>query len=227
MNCFPIKSCGPVKRQSFDCHILGFEYEGLYDRCFVIAQNNKQVTARAHPKMVLIQVQVIDNELTLSAPGMPNFLLDLNALRNRPIDVKVQLWNSKVKGIDAGDEIADWLSQYIVEKPGVFRLIFYPHLYPIKPKLPDDYKYKAFKNVDVGTFHDETSYMLMNQASMDELNLHLDHVVKPLQFRPSIVINGPTAYEEDHFKWIRIGDSVVFRGLRPCNRLFKLNTRVS
>lgn len=177
--------------------------------------------------MVLIQVQVIDNELTLSAPGMPNFLLDLNALRNRPIDVKVQLWNSKVKGIDAGDEIADWLSQYIVEKPGVFRLIFYPHLYPIKPKLPDDYKYKAFKNVDVGTFHDETSYMLMNQASMDELNLHLDHVVKPLQFRPSIVISGPTAYEEDHFKWIRIGDSVVFRGLRPCNRLFKLNTRVS
>lgn len=97
LNCFPIKSCAPVKRQSFDCHILGFEYEGLFDRGFVIAQNNKQLTARAHPKMVLIQVQVVDNELILSAPGMSDFVLDLNDLRNRPIDVKVQLWDSKVK----------------------------------------------------------------------------------------------------------------------------------
>lgn len=219
MNCFPIKSCAPVKRQSFDCHILGFEYEGLFDRGFVIAQNNKQVTARAYPKMVLIQVQVVDNDMILSAPGMPDFALNLNELRNRSIDFKVELWADKVKGIDAGDKVADWLSHYIVEKPGVFRLIFYPHSYPIKPKLKGDAQYKALKNEDVGTFHDETSYMLMNQASMDELNSHLDHLVKPLQFRPSIVISGPNAYEEDKFQWIRIGDSTVFRGLRPCQRL--------
>lgn len=208
-----------MKRQSFDCHILGFEYENLYDRCFVISQNNKQVTARAYPKLVLIQVQVVDNELILSAPGMPNVQMDLNELRNRPIDAKVQLWDSKMKGIDAGDKFAYWISQFIAGKPGVFRLIFYPYLYPTKPKLKGDAKYKAFKNGDVGTLHDETSYMLINQASMDELNSHLDHVVKPLQFRPSIVISGPKAYEEDDFQWIRIGDSTIFRGLRPCNRL--------
>lgn len=218
MNCYPIKSCAPVKRQSFNCHILGFEYEGLFDRCFVIAQNKKQVTARAYPKMVLIQVEVVDDDLILSAPTMPNMRLNLNELRNRPIDFKVELWDSKMKGIDAGDEVAEWLSQYIVGKSSAFRLIFYPHLYPVKPKLKCDAPYKAFKSDDVGTFHDETSYMLINQASMDELNSHLDHVVKPLQFRPSIVINGPKAYAEDGFKWIRVGDSTIFRGLRPCNR---------
>lgn len=176
--------------------------------------------------MVLIQTQVVDNDMILSAPGMPDFALNLNELRNRSANFKVELWADKVKGIDAGDEVADWLSQYIVEKPSVFRLIFYPHLYPIKPRLQGDLKYKALKNEDVGTFHDETSYMLMNQASMDELNSHLDHVVKPLQFRPSIVISGPNAYEEDKYQWIRIGDSTVFRGLRPCQRLNEITVKI-
>lgn len=222
LNCYPIKSCAPIKRQSFDCHILGFEHEGLFDRGFVIAQKNKQVTARAYPKLVLIQVQVVDGELILCAPGMPNIAVNLNELRNRPIDFKVELWASKMKGIDVGDAVGDWISEFIVGKSGAFRLIFYPHLYPVKPKLSCDVPYKAFKNGDVGAFHDDTSYMLINQASMDELNSHLDHLVKPLQFRPSIVINGPKAYEEDNFKWIRIGDT-IFRGLRPCTRCIFTN----
>lgn len=60
--------------------------------------------------------------------------------------------------------------------------------------------------------------MLINQASMDEMNTHLDHVVKPLQFRPNIVVKGPEAYAEDNWKWIRFGENVVFRGVRPCQR---------
>lgn len=217
-----MKSCAPVKRYSFKCNLLGFEYETLLDRCFIITQGKKQLTARTYPKMVLIQPKLIGNELVLSAPGMPDFSLDLdkvNEIKEKASIVKVDAWYSKVSGIDVGDEVADWLSEYITGKPGVVRLLFYPFQYPTKGMKKSDLKtYKAFKYDDVGIYQDESSYMLINQASIDEMNTHIDHVVKPLQFRPSLVVEGPEAYAEDKWKWVRVGD-VVFRGLKPCQRL--------
>lgn len=218
LNCFPVKSCAPVKQSSFYCHNLGIEYENLFDRCFVVSQNKKQLTARAYPKMVLIQPKVIGSELILSAPGKEDFILNVDELRKGAVNEKVECWFSKVVGIDAGDEVADWLSDFIIGKKGVLRLIFYPHLYPTKGVSKADQKYKAFKYEDAGSYHDKTSYMLINQGSIDELNTHLDHVVKPLQFRPNLVVKGPAAYVEDNWKWIRIGENVVFRVLRPCTR---------
>lgn len=167
--------------------------------------------------MVLIQPTVVNNQLTLSAPGKRDVVLDLNELRKRPVNEKVQLWASKASGIDAGDEVATWLSEYLVDKPDVFRLIFYPHSYPTKSKPKSDKNY-SYNGADVGAYHDTTSYMVINEASIDELNTHLDHVVEPLQFRPNIVVKGPAAYEEDNWKWIRFGESVIFRGVRPCQR---------
>lgn len=217
LNCFPLKSGAPIKRNTFDCQILGFEYETLFDRCLVVSQNNKQVTARTYPKMILIQPTVVNEQLTLSAPGQSDITLDLNELRKKPVKSKVQLWDSKVLGIDAGDDVANWLSEYIVKIPNVFRLIYYPYEYPTKPKLSMDKQYN-YNAKDVGVYHDATSYMLINQGSVDELNSHLDHVTKPLQFRPNIVVKGPNAYEEDNWQWIRFGENVVFRGVRPCTR---------
>lgn len=213
-----MKSCAPVKRDSLVCHNLGIEYEGLFDRCLIVSRKNKQVTARVYPKMVLIQPKVVGNKLILSAPDKLDFVLDLDELRETPINEKVECWYAKVVGIDAGDAVSNWLSDYITGNPGEFRLIFYPHEYPTKGVAKPDRVYKAYKDNDAGTYHDKTSYMLINQASIDELNSHLDHVVKPLQFRPNVVVKGPGAYDEDNWKWVRVGDNVIYRVLKPCTR---------
>lgn len=217
LSCFPLKSCAPINRDTFDCHLIGFEYEGVFDRCFVISQNNKQATALTYPKMVLIHSTVVNNRITLSAPEKPDITLDLNELKKKPANKKVQLWDSKAIGIDAGDEVANWLSEFIVNKSGVFRLIYYPYAYPAKTKLKSD-KHYNYNDTDTGIYHHATSYLLINQGSIDELNTHLNYVSKTLQFRPNIVVKGPDAYEEDNWKWIRIGEKVIFRGAKPCTR---------
>lgn len=222
LNCFPVKSCAPIKRNTFECHLLGVECEGLFDRCFIVSRSGKQATARAYPNMVLIQPKIVDNQLILSAPNQTDFLLNFDKLKKEPINSKVECWYSKVKGIDAGDEAANWLSEFIIGRPGEFRLMFYPYSYPTKGVAEKDRVYKAYKYDDAGTYHDKTSYMLINQASIDDMNSHLDHVVKPLQFRPNLVVKGPTAYEEDNWKWIKIGDHVIFRVLKPCTRYYKI-----
>lgn len=216
-----MKSCAPILCHSFECHLLGVKYESLFDRCFIVSRKKKQVTARVYPKMVLIQPKVVGNQLILTAPNQLDFVLNLDELRNGPINDKVECWYAKVKGIDAGDKVANWLSEFIVGKPGEFRLLFYPYPYPTKGVSKSDKMYKAYKDDDAGTYHDSTSYMLINQASIDELNSHLDHVVKPLQFRPNLVVNGPGAYDEDNWKWVKVGENVIFRVLKPCTRYLR------
>lgn len=218
LNCFLVKSCAPVKRKSFECHKLGVEYEGLFDRCFIVSRNGKQITARSYPNMVLIQPKVEGNKLILTAPGRSDVALDLDELKKKPAKLKVECWYSEVIGIDAGDQVAEWLSEYIVGKPGVFRLVYYPHTYPTKGVSKKDRVFKAYRDEDAGSYHDKTSYMLINQGSIDHLNSQLDHVVKPLQFRPNFAVKGPGAYEEDNWKWVRIGENVIFRVLKPCTR---------
>lgn len=219
MNFFPVKSCAPIKQNSFDCHELGIVNGNFFDRCFIISSDtNKQVTGRTYPKLVLIQPKILSNQLTLSAPGQPDLILDLDDIRNGS-GKKITCWYSTVNAIDAGDIAAQWISEYVVGKKESLRLYFYPYMYPTKGRsMPDRKKYNAYTDNDAGTYHDATSYMLMNQASIDALNSHLDHVVKPLQFRPNFVVEGPTAFAEDNWKWIRIGDEVIFRGVKPCTR---------
>lgn len=215
---YPVKSCAPVECQSFDCHTLGFQWNGIFDRCFIISRNNEEATGLTYPKLVLIQSHIVENQLILTAPGQLDFVLDLIELRKRSIDTKVQQWVTENNGVDAGDEVANWLSQYIANKSSVFRLIFHPFPYPTKSKGKILKNYKLFKSDDMGAYCNQTSYMLLNQASVDDLNKRLDHTVTPLHFRPNIVINGPAPYEEDNIKWIRIGENVILRNLKPCFR---------
>lgn len=214
-----MKSCAPIKRDSFECHNLGIKYEGLFDRGLIVSRNNKQATARSYPKMVLIHPRIEGNKLILSAPGCSNFVLNLDELQKKSAESKVECWYSKVIGIDAGDNVADWLSDFIAGEKGVFRLLFYPFTYPTKGISRKDRIWRAYRNEDAGTYHDKTSYLLINQASIDKLNTQIDrHLVKTLQFRPNLVINGPDAFSEDNWKWVRIGENVTFRILKPCTR---------
>lgn len=64
--------------------------------------------------------------------------------------------------------------------------------------------------------------MLMNEASLTDLNNRMDHDVPAQQFRPNFLVKGPEAFAEDSFDWVRIGE-VVFRNVKPCTRCIFTN----
>lgn len=72
-------------------------------------------------------------------------------------------------------------------------------------------------NVFQGAYSDLSSYHLICQSSVDDLNTRLKDKVKPGRFRPNFVVEGGLPYEEDNWKWVKIGD-VIFKNAKPCAR---------
>ncbi|XP_053684312.1 mitochondrial amidoxime-reducing component 1-like [Sabethes cyaneus] len=210
---YPVKSCAPIKLSRATCSSIGPRRNLLRDRSFMVTNlDGKWLTARQKPKMVLIQPSFDDSyeRMTLSAPGMEDISLDLKPLLEMEPILGV-VWNESVQTVDCGDEVARWISTYL-ERPAAYRLRFYPLDRTTRKRAAED----------SGALHDETSFMLFNTATVEDLNTRLEQKVSMLQFRPSFVVKGPPAYAEDNWRWVRIGQT-VFKYVKPCLRCIFTN----
>lgn len=216
--CYPIKSCGWIRISEFDCTIIGVQNDFIRDRTFmVVNMNGEFVTARQYPKLVQVMPDIDQDVMTLSAPGMSDVKFNIaDLLLIEPIRAKV--WGEDVDAADAGDEVAKWFSRFILQADEGLRLVYYVSSTPTRDVREKNKIFDSAVREDTGALHDATSYMLINEDSIEELNSRIENKVTPLQFRPNLVVKGPAAFEEDQWKWIKIGDEVIFRNVKPCSR---------
>lgn len=207
-----------------ECDQLGPEVGQMRDRVFVVVRlNGETVTARTYPKMVLISPKFNGNIMTLSAPDMKDIAVNMSELYSSTNTIKVKIWLDNANCVDCGDEAAQWFSKYILGEDEGFRLAFYASAEP-KPDIKDKkYLFQQADPKDSGTLHDEASYLLMSQGSFDDLNTKIAKKVTPLQYRPNFVVKGPAAWEEDEWKWIKIGERTIFRNVQPSTRCIFTN----
>lgn len=218
MLCYPIKSCGWIRIDEFDCKTLGVQSNNIRDRTFMVVNaNNEFVTARQHPRLVQVMPEIAEDLMTLSAPGMPDIQFNISELYAREA-IRAKVWGEDVDAADAGDNVAEWFSKFILDGDSGLRLVFYLPSHPTRDVRENNKMFKTAIREDTGAMHDATSYMLINEDSVAELNTRIEKDVKPLQFRPNFVVKGPAAFEEDKWKWVKIGDDVIFRNVKPCTR---------
>ena len=202
--------------------MVGPRKENLRDRVFMVVDTNMEfVTARKYPNLVQIKPDLNDDIMKLSAPNMQDIEISFEVLNQKNTsDAKV--WDQPVKIIDAGDEVAQWFSRFILQEDVGLRLVFYPSYVPTRDVRPKNKIFETAFKKDTGALHDATSYMLINESSVEELNTRIETAVTPLRFRPNIVVKGPAAYDEDKWKYIMIGD-VIFQNVKPCTRCIFTN----
>jgi uncharacterized protein YcbX len=199
---YPVKS---LRGQSFDA--LDVDARGfLHDRHWmVVDRQGAFLTQRQQSRMALVDADVdATGVLHLSAPGMP----DLQVAAGTGPSLQVRVWRDHVEA-RAVDAAADaWLSRFLecdcrlVEMPDGSRR-------PVDPAFA--------KEQDQVGFADGFPFLLISQASLDDLNARLDQPVPMLRFRPNLVVSGCGPYAEDGWKRIRIGD-IEFRVAKPCSR---------
>ena len=139
INLFPIKSCAPLElnpEEELLCDVLGLRYRGIRDRVLMLVnESNEMITARAHPRMVLIYTRVVgESKLIITADGMEPLELDFSTLAEEAPgqDVHTSVWGTKLNAMLCGEKYDKWFSRFILNKDNGLRLVYYPYPKPVR-----------------------------------------------------------------------------------------------
>ena len=199
---YPVKSFAGQALQTLSVDRRGPELDRHW---MLVDPQGRFLTQRQHPRMALIATQFdTDGVLWLQAPGMP----DLQVAASSGDRLEVRIWDDTLSVARVGNGADDWLRAFLgihchlVEHPGDVRR-------PVAPAFakPDD---------QVG-LADGFPFLLISQASLNDLNDRLQTPLPMIRFRPNLVVSGCEPYAEDGWRRIRIGD-MGFRIAKPCSR---------
>lgn len=199
---YPVKSLAAVTLARAQVEPLGLAHDR---RWMVVDEAGQFLTQRRLARMCLIGAQLQAAGLWLTAPGMA----DLSVARPSELAVcEVQVWDDRVHGLDAGDEAAAWLAEFLGQ---ACRLVYFDE----RRERVVDQQYA--RPGDRTAFSDGFPLLLISQASLDDLNSRLAEPLPMSRFRPNLVVSGCEPFAEDGWRRLRIGD-VELRVVKPCSR---------
>jgi uncharacterized protein len=203
LNVYPVKSCRGIALETARLGDTGL----VDDRHWMLVRpNGRFVTQRELPRMALIGTEVSSSALTLTAPGMPV----LQVSRGQAGDaLAVTIWKFAGRGVDCGDEAAQWSSR-VLETP--LRLVRFDANAPrlCSAEWTGDTRAQT-------EFADGFPVLVISRASLGELNSRLPKPLPMERFRPNLVIDEVAPYDEDRIHELRAGE-VTLRLVKPCIR---------
>ncbi|CAH0756315.1 unnamed protein product [Diatraea saccharalis] len=219
LNIYPIKSCGVISTDKAECTLLGLKREWLRDRILCVVDDSYNfITARVYQDLLLVSPNVDGSVITLEHPAMDvPVKVDLAEVIATEFPKTATIWGNEVSVYDCGNEASQWFTKLLKRPSKNYYLVLYASQKCRFSKDPR-YKYFNFTKDDTGAFPDDTSYHLINEASVEDLNPRLEgSAVTARQFRPNFIISGCQPYDEDNWNFIKIGEN-VFEVVMPCLR---------
>lgn len=185
-------------------------------RWMVVDEDATAITAREVHRMLLVHPQLVTDAagapaLRLAAEGMPTLTVATPTVASGD----VRIWKDTVAAASAGDDADAWISAMLGQPA---RLVYLddPTRRATNPQrtLPGD----------VVAFADAYPVLLASENSLAMLNDWIaegprsDEGPLPMtRFRPNLVVAGASAFAEDGWARVRIGDA-VFRVIKGCDR---------
>lgn len=200
---YPVKSCRGLSLKEITVEAKGPEGDR---RWMIVDADGKFLTQRKFPRMALIEVHVDHQGLQLHIPGTRSKQIPL-LTEGKMMDVEV--WKDRVAAVDQGEAIAQDLSAFLET---ACRLVYIPDQTVRKV----DARY-AIHDSDQVSFADGFPFLLISEASLEDLNQRLKEPVPMERFRPNLVVSGCEPFAEDRWKKILIGE-IEFSIVKPCSR---------
>ncbi|MFO7994156.1 MAG: MOSC domain-containing protein [Marinobacter sp.] len=197
---YPVKSLAGIEVSEFQMDDFG----PAGDRRWMIVDTDRQfVTQRSNPELALIGTRLEKGQIVVDIPGEGEFSLVAG-----PEECRVRVWQDWAKAVYGGGAASEAISRFCGD---TFRFVFMPE--------------ETFRRVDAGrvseyrriSFADGFPFLITNLASLEELNSRLKTAVEMRNFRPNIVVEGATAWEEDTWRTLSI-NNIEFSLVKPCSR---------
>ncbi|MFV9667598.1 YcbX family protein [Pantoea sp. KXB25] len=175
-----------------------------FDRLFMVTETDGTfITARQYPEMVRFTPALLPDGLSLTAPDGSHALIRFSDFADEAHPTEV--WGNRFTARIAPAAINQWLSQ------------FFPRAVELRWIGPQPTRrVKAWDHIPL-SFADGFPFLLVNSASLHDLQQRCPASVRVEQFRPNLVVSGAAAWDEDSWAEIQIGD-VIFEVTKPCSR---------
>jgi uncharacterized protein len=200
---YPIKSCAGISLQESDLSATGLRHDR---RWMLVDETGEFMSQRAHPLMALISIRFAPERMIVGAPAMDELEIPLRNEIGNQIDVSV--WGDTNRGVLVSGEADSWFTEFL-EVP--CRLVHKPD---DDPRLVDS---SFAQSGDQVGFADGFAFLLISEASLEDLNGKLEDPLPMNRFRPNFVLRGCKPYAEDGWGRLKIG-TVPFRVAEACPR---------
>jgi uncharacterized protein YcbX len=214
LNVYPVKGCRGIALDSARVAATGFEHDREW---LIVRPDGRFTTQREEPRLALIETALIDSDLAgealrLRVPGGAELRVPCDAQGK---EVEVTCWKDHCAAFDAGDEAADFLTRYL---GAPYRLV----RFDARRKRPSNAQWTPGVEA-LNQFSDGFPWLLISEASLEDLNSRLTRKLPMNRFRPNIVVSGLPPFGEDQIHEL-LADGVRLRRAKPCARCIVTTT---
>ena len=202
-----MKSLSGISISSSEVTNRGLKYDR---RWMIVDENNQCLTLREYPKMALLDVEINEKGLMIKSREHLEMRLDIPFVSDTNNLENVTIWNATVQAKCVKSEANEWLSDIL---GGTCKLVYMPD----ESMRPVDTTSGYHPEGKLTSFADAYPFLLLGEASMDDLNARSEKQFSIHRFRPNIVFSGGLPYQEDSFENFTIND-INFIGLENCAR---------
>ena len=199
---YPIKSAAGIPLAE-----SGIDDRGLrYDRRWMLVDDSGRfISQRGLPRLALVRVALEPEGLLVEAPGMPPLTV--------PYEVQgglseAEVWGDRVGVVPVGGYTDEWFTGFLGARCSLVQL-------PQASIRPVDPEYGGAG--DTVGLADGFPFLLVSEASLEDLNSRLTEPLPMNRFRPNLVVGGSEPFAEDGWESVTIGE-VRFRVAKPCSR---------
>lgn len=203
LNIYPVKSLRGISVKEAEALEKGFRYDR---RWMLTDTNGKFISQREVPELALINTAIIGESLVITS-SESSIMVPLDSHHYSGPREKVQVWDDTVDAQVVGKNFNEWFSDVL------HRQVWFCFQHESK-KREVEKKYGADSQV---SFADGYPYLFATEASLASLNQKLENGVPMNRFRPNMVVAGSSAFAEDDWRRLAIGEA-VFHCLKPCGR---------
>jgi len=206
---YPVKSCRgePLREAVAEPWGLAGDH-----RWMVVDPGGDMVSAREHPRLLLVTPSPEPGAVRLTGPGMPE--LTVRVPQGNEL-IPVTVWESTLLAAWACDAGSAWFSKVVGEP---VRLVYLDD--PTRRRPEPRYS----RDGDRVSLADGYPLLLTAEDSLAELNQRIaggpyaaEGPLPMRRFRPSAVVHGAQPWAEDRWRRLRIGE-VAFRVAKGCAR---------
>ncbi|HEY8927910.1 MAG TPA: MOSC N-terminal beta barrel domain-containing protein [Mucilaginibacter sp.] len=203
---YPIKSLSGISLTRAKITATGFEYDR---RWLLVDEHNNFITQREYHQMALLAVSIEDSGLRVTHKfNKASVFVPFNDASKEYEKVVVRIWDDICEAEFVSIEADEWFSKMLGLK---CRLVYMPD----STRRIVDQRYAPDDSIT--SFADAFPFMMIGQASLDELNSRMSAPLPMDRFRPNIVFTGDEPFAEDMYGHFKIA-GIDFYGVKLCAR---------